>query len=176
MGGAYLITFVCYGSHIPGQEGTVDRRQNCFGAPSEAADADLLKRSGDLMREHPYRMDARRRAIVLQSFAELCIRRHWTLLAAHIRLTHLHVVVEADRSPERVMTALKASASASLNRLAVDERHRRRWARHGSTRYLWSPQDLSAAIHYVVCNQGEPMDVYVAARWRLLRARFCRVR
>ena len=34
-----------------------------------------------------------------------------------------------------------------------------RWARHGSTRYLWNAEELSAAISYVVSGQGEPMAV-----------------
>ena len=149
MNGTYLITFVCYGARIPGQEGIIHRAQNRFGAPCLAADPRLFARAKLLMTEEPYRMDVQRRAVVLQSVRDLCARRGWLLLAAHIRPTHLHVIVEAGRTPELVMTALKASASASLNRLGIDGCSSRRWARHGSTRYLWNPEDLSAAIHYL---------------------------
>ena len=38
--------------------------------------------------------------------------------------------------------------------------NRRRWARHGSTRYLWTSAAVSAAIHYVVREQGDAMAVF----------------
>jgi REP element-mobilizing transposase RayT len=160
--GAYLITFVCYGSHLPGQEGIVDRRHNHVCAPTAVADARLLVRAKALMTQEPYLMDSPRRTVVLQACQEICPHRGWHLLAAHVRTTHLHVIVEADRSPEQVMIALKASASHSLNRMGIDGKDRRRWARHGSTRYLWTPEEISAAIHYVACNQGEAMALYIA--------------
>jgi hypothetical protein len=49
-----------------------------------------------------------------------------------------------------------------LNRLGRDGSDRKRWARHGSTRWLWKDQDVQDAIRYVVEEQGEPMAVFVA--------------
>lgn len=43
------------------------------------------------------------------------------LLAAHVRPSHVHAVVEADRTPEQVMTALKAYASRALNESGCDK-------------------------------------------------------
>jgi len=37
-----------------------------------------------------------------------------------------------------------------------------RWARHGSTRWLWNPPHVSAAIQYVVAEQGDAMGVFEA--------------
>ncbi len=164
MSGAYLITFVCYGSHLPREEGVVDRQHNHVGAPTLPSDARRLANVQGSMANEPYRMDASRRGAVLQSIQDLCLRRRWQLIAAHVRSAHVHIVIEADQSPEQVMTAMKAFASAELNKLGIDRPNRRRWARHGSTRYLWTPQQLSTAIHYVACNQGEPMALYVANR------------
>jgi hypothetical protein len=79
------------------------------------------------------------------------------MLAAHVRSNQVHVVVEADQTPERVMNDFKAYASRSLN---VLEPNRRRWVRHGSTRYLWSHEEVSAAVEYVLHGQGESMAVY----------------
>ncbi|MBC8167540.1 MAG: transposase, partial [Bryobacteraceae bacterium] len=81
----------------------------------------------------------------------------WTLLAAHVRTNHVHVVVAAHRSAEQVMNAFKAYASRALNGMAPDEAERKRWARHGSTRHLWTRHAVSAAVHYVVWEQGQPM-------------------
>jgi hypothetical protein len=61
------------------------------------------------------------------------------------------------------MSTLKSSASRALNELGIDgQGERRRWARHGSTRYIWTKEQLSAAIRYVVSGQGEPLSVYEA--------------
>ncbi len=72
----------------------------------------------------------------------------------------MHTVVEAEIAPERVMSGFKAYASRGLNRLNLDEPKRKRWARHGSTRWLWKPQHVAAAIQYVVAEQGDAMSVF----------------
>jgi hypothetical protein len=70
-------------------------------------------------------------------------------------------VIASDRRPEPVMNDLKVYASRALNKLALDHSHRYRWARHGSTRYLWTPESIAAAVSYVVEQQGKPLAVYV---------------
>ncbi len=90
------------------------------------------------------------------------MERDWSLLAAHVRTSHVHVVVDADTRPERVMNDLKSYASRCLNRMGQDDAGRKRWARHGSTRWLWSRQNVAAAIRYVVDEQGDPMAVFQA--------------
>jgi REP element-mobilizing transposase RayT len=116
------------------------------------------------MREAPYLLDAVRRKAVLAAVCEVCSHREWALLASHVRTNHVHVVVEACQSAERVMNAFKCYASRALEQLRVDSPGRRRWARHGSTRYLWTKEAVSAAVHYVICEQGEPLSVY-EAQW-----------
>jgi hypothetical protein len=49
-----------------------------------------------------------------------------------------------------------------LNRLGLDEPSRKRWARPGSTRWLRKQESVSAAIRYVVDEQGDPMAIYEA--------------
>jgi len=53
------------------------------------------------------------------------------------------------------MNDLKSYASLCLNQIELDKPDRKRWARHGSTRWLWEPEKVSAAIRYVVDEQGE---------------------
>ncbi len=60
-----------------------------------------------------------------------------------------------------MMNALKAYASRALNQ--VETAVKKRWARHGSTRYLWTSKQVDAAIHYVLFEQGEAMVRYSAA-------------
>ena len=42
----------------------------------------------------------------------------------------------------------------------VETPDRKRWTRHGSTHWLWKPAHISAAIQYVVAEQGEAMSVF----------------
>jgi REP element-mobilizing transposase RayT len=114
------------------------------------------------MDQPPYGMDPTRRAAVLAAMVERCSERHWSLRAAHVRTNHVHIVVDADILPERIMNDLKSYASRCLNRLGLDDHDRKRWARHGSTRWLWKPESVSAAIQYVVDRQGDPMAVFEA--------------
>jgi len=67
-----------------------------------------------------------------------------------------------------MMVAMKAYSSRALNKLGADIPGRRRWARHGSTRYLWTKESIRAAVRYVVDEQGLAMAVYEAPspRWR----------
>ena len=116
------------------------------------------------MNQPPYDMERSRREVVLASLLERCSERYWSLLAAHVRTNHVHIVVEAEVSPERVMNDLKSYASRCLNRKGMDEPDRKRWARHGSTRWLWKPENVSSAIRYVVDEQGDPMGVFDATR------------
>jgi hypothetical protein len=60
------------------------------------------------------------------------------------------------------MNDVKSYASRCLNQVGLDEPARKRWARHGSTRWLWKPEHISAAICYVVDEQGEAMAVFEA--------------
>ena len=65
-----------------------------------------------------------------------------------------------NSKPEQVLIAMKAHCSRALNRYAFDTPDRRRWARHGSTRYLWTQDAVRAAVQYVVHEQGPPMAVF----------------
>ena len=159
----YLITFSCYGTHLRGHAlGSVDRRKNRFGSPSLPPTARRV--SSELARmEYPqYRLDSVRRSAVLRSLRERCHERGWSLLAVHVRETHVHVVVEGACEPERMMNDLKSYASRVLNRAQLDESPRKRWTRHGSTRWLWDSASVSAAIRYVAEGQGMPMELLIA--------------
>jgi REP element-mobilizing transposase RayT len=158
---AYFITFHTYGTWLPGDaDGSVDRAHNVPGTPMLPPDPVREARARARMDQPEYIMDAPRRAIVLQTIQEVCQYRGWTLLAAHIRTNHVHVVVRADQPPEKVMTDFKAYASRKLNAGGFESPERKRWTRHGSTRYLWQPAHVAAAIRYVVDKQGQPMTVY----------------
>jgi REP element-mobilizing transposase RayT len=136
----------------------VDRWHNQHGSPLQEPDAAREIRGKSRMLQAPYLLDAHRRSIVLSSIQQVCTHRNWTLLAAHVRTTHVHVVISSEENPEHVMTALKSYGSHTLNTL--ESSNQKRWARHGSTRYLWTNESILAAINYVMREQGDPLAVF----------------
>lgn len=165
---AYFITFTAYGTRLHGMDtqlGSVDRDHNAYRTPVLDADAGRMEREAAAMRQPPYRLDAPRQRAVRDAIVELAREKGWTLRAAHVRSSHVHVVVvEADRPPGRLMSDLKARASRNLTRAGLDDRDRLRWTRHGSTRHLFTPDQVEAKIHYVLHEQGQPMALYDGAR------------
>ncbi len=112
------------------------------------------------MLQPPYLLDTQRRTLVLESLQETCAHYRWILLAVHVRTNHVHVVVEGAGRPERILNAMKSYSSRRLNQAALDDPSCKRWSRHGSTRYLWKPDQVAKAIAYVMDQQGEPMAWY----------------
>jgi REP element-mobilizing transposase RayT len=124
-------------------------------------DRDRVAAEHRSMNQPPYELGCDSRTTVLKTLREVCLHRSWNLLAAHVRSSHVHVIVEAKAPPEKVMSDFKAYASRALNRLEGEEPSGGRWARHGSTRWLWKDQDVREAIRYVIEQQGKPMAVFL---------------
>jgi REP element-mobilizing transposase RayT len=157
---AYFLTVVCYGARLHGEDrGAVDREHNAYRGPLLPPDERRERLVRRLMSEEAVRLGAAEREATLSEIQRTCVYREWTLHAAHIRTTHLHVIVTAPTPPEKVMGELKAYASRALN----DQfGHRmRRWARHASTVWLWDDARVRKAMDYVVLSQGKPMTLYV---------------
>ena len=158
---AYLITFTCYGTRLYGNEsGSVDRTHNAFQSPFLPPNPRRVAAEQKQMKGSAYELDQAARSVVLAALREVCGHRGWRLLAVHVRSTHVHLVVAAEAPPEKILNDAKAYASRALNRRVRPNDGQQRWTRHGSTRYLWKPEQVGAAIHYVVREQGEPMAVW----------------
>jgi REP element-mobilizing transposase RayT len=158
---AYLLTYHTYGTWLHGdQEGSVDRVNNIPGTPLLPPDPRREAFERAEMKQPPYYLDAPRRQCVLATIQEVCVHRRWSLLAAHIRSTHAHVVVHAPTDPEKVMNDFKAYSSRRLTEAGFEDRNRKRWSRHGSTRYLWEIDSVEGAIRYTIDEQGELMAWY----------------
>jgi REP element-mobilizing transposase RayT len=113
------------------------------------------------MRQPPYLLDERRRALVLGAIVDVCTYRDWTLHAAHVRTNHIHAVITADQGADSIAHDLKAYASRKLNCESIDIPGRKRWTRHASTRRIPDGPARDNAVHYVA-GQGDPMALYVA--------------
>jgi REP element-mobilizing transposase RayT len=105
-------------------------------------------------------MSGTERDIVCRALIELAESRGWQLLAAHVRSNHVHVVIQAERDPGRLMSDLKARASRNLTMAGFGDAERKRWMRHGSTRHLFREEDVEAKIRYTLDEQGERMSWY----------------
>ena len=152
----HLLTFSGYGTHLHGDP----RGSWKNGNPHEphAASEQAMR---DLMPQPPFFLTAETRPIVLGALVDLAGHRDWHLLAAHVRTSHVHLVLVSNVPADRALVACKAAATKALNH-ADSDTLRKRWFRGGSTRGLRTPAAVTAAVHYVVDSQGAPMSVYWA--------------
>lgn len=153
---AYFITFATYGSHLPGNSTvSTSRRQNGFGEPTVPEHAGLEHVMRELMKHDPVVLDSARRHAVDEAIRDRCSFRGWALHALNVRTNHVHVVVSAENeSPEHVMEQLKSRATRLLRTRQFIGNEEPVWARHGSTRKLWSETVVAEASEYVLFGQG----------------------
>jgi len=167
---AYLITFTCYGTHLPGSEKlSVDQLHREYGTPYVAPNRPYEDYAARLMKEPQFRLDENSRWEVLGAIVGHCKKKRWRPVAIHIRSTHCHSVIEAGNAPsKRMRDQFKAAASKRLNENV--RRVTKRWTRGGSCECLWKPADVAAAVDYVLNRQGNPMSTYFddEAYWRLM--------
>ena len=152
---AYFITFHTYGTWLPGDpRGSVDAHHRIVGTPCVGR-SDARKAAGARRLAHaPVELRPQERTLILRTLQEVCRHRGWVLRAANIRVNHVHAVLQADLSPERVMNDLKAWATRRVVEAGRRPRGTRLWVRHGSTRQLWKPEAVNAACAYAVERQG----------------------
>jgi REP element-mobilizing transposase RayT len=92
---------------------------------------------------------------VQDAIREVCDEGKYTLHAVNARSNHVHSVVTASCKPEHVLNSFKSYATRKLREASLLDEGIRPWARHGSTPYLWTEDDLRAAIDYVINGQGD---------------------
>ena len=63
-----------------------------------------------------------------------------------------------------MIVELKTAGSKRMNARNLDRGCGKRWARGGSTPYVWTDKQFWGAIWYTLFEQGHPMAVYVDPR------------
>ena len=155
----YLITFRSYGTWMHGdQRGSVDRQHRRYPAPMLPPSSRRKQIESALLKQPPVKLNARQRAAIDLGIRQTCAIRKWTLWALNIRTNHLHCVVTAQFSAKRTMAALKANATRAMRDAGCWRSDLSPWARGGSTKYLWTDEEVSNAIAYVIYDQGEPLE------------------
>jgi REP element-mobilizing transposase RayT len=157
---AHFITFHTYGTWLPGDSrGSVDAHHRVVGTPCVGRSDGRNAASARRLAHPPVELRPEERTVVLRTMQEVCRHRGWVLHAANIRVNHVHVVVQAELvSPERVMNDLEAWATRRVVEAGLRPRGTPMWVRHGSTRQLWRPEAVIAALVYVVERQGGGMQ------------------
>lgn len=154
---AFLLTFRTYGTWLHGDRRGSFQRRPGQAWPTALSPQPLLERAMKGLLVHPpVRLDAGQRQLVTEAVEEACRRNGWVIHALAVRTEHVHVVLttKAGTAPERAMTALKARATWWMVERGALERAVTCWSRHGSTRYVWTREQLESACRYVNEQEG----------------------
>ena len=159
---AYLITFRCYGTWLHGDErGTVGRRgSNVFGSPRIRLDKTLLEIDKRQMAAPPFELGSVERPLVEKAIIEVCAVRQYQLYALNVRTNHVHLVVNNGGNVDRMMDSFKAYSTKALRKAGLLAMEAKPWSRHGSTRYLWTEEQVATAVDYVLNRQGAELPIF----------------
>ncbi len=153
---AYLITFHSYGTWLHGNDcGSVDKFNNWFDFPNIAPNPPRELSAKRRLKSDPFKLSQDVRIHVERTIRDVAVYRSWQLYAINVRSNHVHVVVSADETPEKVMNDFKSWSTRRLRESNLVKPNQQVWARHGSTIYLWNEKSLTAACDYVIDGQGD---------------------
>jgi REP element-mobilizing transposase RayT len=153
---AFFITFGTYGSWLHGDKrGSVDRFHNRYGTPRLPQNRLRERYERQLLKQSSVRLTKLQRQIVMAAIREICKEKGWALWAVNARSNHVHTVVSADCNSKKVRAALKARATKNMREAGYWIHDHSPWARRGSRKNLWTPQDVANAVAYVEYDQGE---------------------
>jgi REP element-mobilizing transposase RayT len=169
---AYFLTWVTYGTWLPGDERGWVEYQYGWKLPDPSRQREAAAR----MTEDACRLDDEQREVVERQIGETCRIRGWELHTVNCRSNHAHVVVAANQSPKIVRNQLKAWCTRRLKQLEVARLTRsvseartsqetsptavreNWWAERGSQRFINDEVSLEAAIQYVRDGQDKPRE------------------
>jgi len=108
----------------------------------------------------PVVLTSQQRSLVHEAIVAVCEYRQYFLRDLNVRSNHVHAVVSKSEKPEKIVNDFKAYATKRLRNENEFGPTVRVWSRGASTRYLWKPKHVLAAVDYVLYSQGDiPFDV-----------------
>ncbi|MFN0141173.1 MAG: transposase [Pyrinomonadaceae bacterium] len=154
---AYLLTFRTYGTWLHGNEcGSIERsRDKRFRVIYRTRHVPLEDKMISEMKTSPTIFNRHQKSIVNEAIKEVCEYRQYTARAVNVRSNHVHAVISKAIEPEKIVNDLKAYATRKLRAEHAIDRETRVWSRGASTRYLWKPRHVDAAVEYVLYGQGD---------------------
>ena len=116
--------------------------------------------SSEEIDQMPVTLDTTQRKIVSSAITDVCKHRSYLLRALNVRSNHVHSVVSRAIKPEKIVNDFKAYGTRALRREWQFSSQQRIWARGASTRYLWKPKHVEAAVDYVLyCQSDLPFEL-----------------
>jgi REP element-mobilizing transposase RayT len=158
---AYLLTFRTYGTWLHGDNRlSVGRnRNNKFGEPRIQPSVPLQEEMESKKHQPAVFLDENLRRLIAEAISEVCEHRNYLVQALNVRTNHVHSVISAAIKPEKIVNDLKAYSTRRLRREWLIGRDEKVWSRGASTRYLWKPRHVTAAIDYVLyCQEDIPFE------------------
>ena len=158
---AYLLTFRTYGSWLHGDERwSINRNvQDNFRSRAVPPNKPLHDAMAEELGQPPFLLDALQRTCVKEAIVEVCDNRGYLLRGVNVRSNHAHSVVSAAKKPEPIANEFKAYATRRLRREFLVDSSNKIWSRGASTRYLWKPRHVEAAVDYVLyCQEDIPFE------------------
>jgi REP element-mobilizing transposase RayT len=153
---AFMITLRAHGTWLHGDpRGSVDRFHNQYGTPRLTPNPSRRTFQRSLMKTPPVRLTAKRREAIYRGIRDTCKIRSWPLFALNVRSNHVHSVLKANCSSRKARAALKANATRTMRESGCWESDRSPWSGGGSRRFIWTQEQLTEAIDYVLYGQGE---------------------
>jgi len=162
---AYFLTFTTYGTWLHGDNrGSVDPAHAAFDSAVLEPNASREETIRAHLGHQPVILEASLRTAVEEAIRDRCRFRGWTLEALNVRTNHVHAVIAALVSPERILSQLKSRATRCCREEGLIGAEQPMWTRHGSTRYLWTEDDIERACSYVAESQGPDLPRTRAVR------------
>lgn len=144
---AWFLSWRTYGTWLQGDpRGWQTRYTRGVLPPDEV----IYARCRERMQHPPMRLTHEEQALVESAVRETCEYRSWSIRTLLVRSEHVHIVVCAPVTPERVLQSLKSWATRRLRAHSPSLVERPIWSEHGSTRYLYTPSEVERAVAYVL--------------------------
>jgi len=143
---AIFITWTTYGTWMPGDARGWRKRKRGNQLPNEL----LAEWCRKQMKGEAVLLEQHDRDTVEQACQAHCDHRGWHLFAVNARTNHVHVVVAADTSPQKVRDQLKANCTGELRRQDQPLVAERTWTRGGDCEILDLEDDIESAVEYTL--------------------------
>ncbi|MEQ1922066.1 MAG: transposase [Pyrinomonadaceae bacterium] len=158
---AYLLTFRTYGTWLHGDSRySVGRnKNNRYGGPKIQPSVPLKEKMAQELGIKAIILDDHQRKIITETITEVCLRRGYLARAINVRTNHAHVVASGSVKPEKIVNDFKAYSTKRLRSEGQFSQDQKIWSRGASTRYLWKPRQVLAAVDYVLyCQEDIPFE------------------
>jgi REP element-mobilizing transposase RayT len=142
---AFFITWTTYGTWLPGDMRGWRKRNAGHRTPQPK----LFEWCFERLRESPVLLKVAHRESVVTVVRRHAELRRWRIHALSVRSNHVHIAIEADAAPDRILAQLKANASRVLRSGDCPLANTRIWTKGGYTEFVYTENDLEVVVTYI---------------------------